>query len=198
MISAGILRTRDEVRKCLQLWDKDNSNTISFDEFVDALRGNEMIDRQKLDQLRRYSQDPVFSMETLLTNERRNNVLHFVMEESALRSKAAEDCAHMLMHGAANLNNNGTATSSAFHNAYHKFDDLERKMAINCIQTDSYVSSLDAVVRRHSSKVAAHDHIEAAAGQREISKSRKAQRQLKEILSGNRGNNFRQYAPHMI
>lgn len=196
MISAGILRTRDEVKKCLQIWDTDHSGTISFDEFVDALRGNEMIDRKKIDQLRQYSQDPVFCMETLLTNERRNNVLYFVMEESQQRSKAAEDAAKALMIGAKNVNYMGTATSSAFHTAHKKFDDLERKQAVNCIQTDVYISSLEAVVHRHSAKLAALEHIEASASRQE-SRSRKAQRQLEnmEKTAGFRWNKYQEYAP---
>ena len=39
MVSCGILSTHDEVEKCLLVWDKDDSRTISFEEFVDALRG---------------------------------------------------------------------------------------------------------------------------------------------------------------
>ena len=158
MISAGILKTHDEVRKCLAIWDKDNSGTISFDEFVDSLRGNELVDKSKLDQLRAYSHDEVFSMDTLLMGERRKNVQKFILEESELRSKKYDDAARHLLNVASQKHDRNV--EHHYQHATKKFDDIEHETSIRTIQTEAYLKDLGKIVKHSRDVYNALDYLD--------------------------------------
>ena len=146
MVSCGLLSTHDEVAKCLNVWDTDNSGNISFDEFVDALKGNEMVDKSKLDLLRKFSTDPHFRMDTLLTAERRKRLLYLVLERTKVCQRLHDD-AVMKINAAISKNSH----PMAYTILSRELQKVEKTIELSQIENNVYFESL-AVVLDHTSK----------------------------------------------
>jgi Ca2+-binding EF-hand superfamily protein len=88
MLSAGILRTKEQVVRVLANIDKNNTEGIDFEEFLIALRGNKLADQSKVKMLQDFSQNEYdFDMTTLLNEERRKKLIHSVMVAVEKREK---------------------------------------------------------------------------------------------------------------
>lgn len=86
MLSAGILKTREQVVRVLANVDKNNTMGIDFEEFLQALTGNKIADQSKLQRLQQMSNNEYgFSMDTLITAERRNKLLTSVLRQCEQR-----------------------------------------------------------------------------------------------------------------
>ena len=85
LISTGILKTKEEVLACMKDWDTDNSNTISFDEFVNALHDSKAVNRDRLELLREMSKNNAMTMETLIGFERRKSLHNYVVKRGQQR-----------------------------------------------------------------------------------------------------------------
>jgi len=92
LISTGILKTKEEVLACMRAWDTDNSNTISFDEFVEALHCHEGVDAERLRLLQEMSSNKQgMAMETLIGKERRRTLNGYVVGNAEKRQKEVAD-----------------------------------------------------------------------------------------------------------
>lgn len=88
LLSAGILRTREQVVRVLANVDKNNTMGIDFDEFLLALNDNKIADAKKLKKLQEMSNNVNgFSMDTQITAERRKTIYKSVVTKCDKRSK---------------------------------------------------------------------------------------------------------------
>lgn len=85
MLSAGILKTREQVVRVLANVDKNGTMGIDFEEFLVALSANKLADKSKLKKLQEMSAHPFFSVDTLITCERRKKLLKSIVKQSQLR-----------------------------------------------------------------------------------------------------------------
>ena len=91
MLSAGILRTKDQVIRVLANIDRNNTMGIDFEEFLIALKGNQLADQSKVRMLQDFSQNAHgFEMTTLLNEERRKKLIHSVIESLDKREKKVD------------------------------------------------------------------------------------------------------------
>ena len=91
MLSAGILRTREQVVRVLANIDKNQTMGIDFEEFLLSLRGNKLADQSKVKMLQDFSQNEHgFDMSTLLHEERRKKLIHSVMVSLEKREKRVD------------------------------------------------------------------------------------------------------------
>ena len=91
LISTGILTTKDQVIACMKAWDSDDSGTVSFDEFVEALYADKHTNREKLQMLQDMSNNDLIGMETLIGFERRRTLNKLVVHTLLNRSKDIDD-----------------------------------------------------------------------------------------------------------
>lgn len=85
MLSSGILKTREQVVRILANVDKNNTQGIDFQEFLLALTANKLADKSKLKRLQEMSADPYFSVDTLITQERRRALFSTIVSQSQKR-----------------------------------------------------------------------------------------------------------------
>lgn len=85
MLSSGILKTREQVMRVLANVDKNNTQGIDFQEFLLALTANKLADKSKLKRLQEMSADPYFSVDTLITQERRRALFGTIVSQSQKR-----------------------------------------------------------------------------------------------------------------
>lgn len=85
MLSSGILKTREQVVRVLANVDRNGTMGIDFEEFLVALGANKLADKQKLKKLQEMSAHPHFSVDTLITEERRKKLLKSILKQSQNR-----------------------------------------------------------------------------------------------------------------
>lgn len=91
LLSAGILRTKEQVMRVLSNIDRNNTMGIDFEEFLLALRGNQLADQSKVKMLQDFSQNEYdFDMTTLLNEERRKKLLESVITSLERREKRVD------------------------------------------------------------------------------------------------------------
>lgn len=86
LISAGILKTRDQVYRVLLNADKNGTMGLDFKEFLDALHGNKLANVDQLKLLQSMAGDASFKMDTLVTAERRKKLINSICEQNQKRS----------------------------------------------------------------------------------------------------------------
>ena len=75
----------------MRAWDTDDSGTISFDEFVEALFSNAHTDRSRLQMLQDLANNETLEMETLIGMERRKTLDKLVVANMLQRRKEVDD-----------------------------------------------------------------------------------------------------------
>lgn len=140
MLSAGILRTKEQVVRVLANIDKNNTEGIDFEEFLIALRGNKLADQSKVKMLQDFSQNEFdFDMTTLLNEERRKKLIHSVMIAVEKREKRIDAVL-------SKLNNPRTTKREK-----NKFSSQLAKAEESCNKSrklhEMYISSLNGVVQ---------------------------------------------------
>lgn len=90
MLSAGLLKTREQVVRVLANVDKNNTMGIDFEEFLLALSANKLADPRKLKRLQQMSADPNFDTDTLITADRRKKLIRSILRRCEERQKAME------------------------------------------------------------------------------------------------------------
>jgi hypothetical protein len=85
MLSSGILKTREQVVRVLANVDRNGTMGIDFEEFLVALSANKLADKSKLKRLQEMSAHPFFSVDTLITEERRKKLFKSIVKQSQLR-----------------------------------------------------------------------------------------------------------------
>ena len=65
--------------------DKNGTMGIDFEEFLVALSANKLADKSKLKRLQEMSAHPFFSVDTLITEERRKKLFKSIVKQSQLR-----------------------------------------------------------------------------------------------------------------
>jgi Ca2+-binding EF-hand superfamily protein len=85
MLSSGILKTREQVVRVLANVDRNGTMGIDFEEFLVALSANKLADKHKLKRLQEMSAHPHFSVDTLITEERRRKLFKSILKQSQTR-----------------------------------------------------------------------------------------------------------------
>ena len=85
MLSAGILKTREQVVRVLANVDRNGTMGIDFEEFLVALSANKLADKHKLKHLQEMSAHPHFNVDTLITEERRKKLIKSILRQSQKR-----------------------------------------------------------------------------------------------------------------
>jgi len=87
LISAGILKTRDQVLRVLLNADKNGTLGLDFKEFLDALHGTSLANSDKLLELQRMmGNSEGLAMDTLVTGARRQKLLNSILLQSEKRA----------------------------------------------------------------------------------------------------------------
>mmetsp|Transcript_26237 Transcript_26237/g.36127 ORF Transcript_26237/g.36127 Transcript_26237/m.36127 type:complete len:431 (-) Transcript_26237:249-1541(-) len=90
LLSTGILKTREQVIRVVSNSDKNGTMGIDFQEFVAALNDNKIADSAKLAKLQEMSCNTVFSMDTLITAERRKQLFRSIVRGCDKRQKEVD------------------------------------------------------------------------------------------------------------
>lgn len=86
LISAGILKTRDQVYRVLLNADKNGTMGLDFKELLDALSQAKLANVDQLKHLQNMAGDGIFKMDTLVTAERRKKLINSICEQNQKRS----------------------------------------------------------------------------------------------------------------
>jgi len=92
LLSSGILKTKEQVKRVLQNVDKNKTMGIDFEEFLLALKGNKLADFSKLQRLQDMNNNEHgFEMTTLLSHERRKRLFKSTVQQSQMRTRQFEE-----------------------------------------------------------------------------------------------------------
>lgn len=92
LVSSGMYRSSQDVIRLLSALDKNNSSGIDFDELLIAVTKHSFGDKSKLKTLVQCTSDPHgFSMDTLLSAERRKMLIAHVTERASTRNMTEDE-----------------------------------------------------------------------------------------------------------
>ncbi len=92
LISSGILKTREQVKRVLTNADKNRSAGIDFDEFISAINSNTLADKKKMKILQSMNNnDYGFNTSTLISALRRKKIWNSVVKQNQKRAKEFDD-----------------------------------------------------------------------------------------------------------
>ena len=93
LISSGILKTREQVKRVLTNADKNRSAGIDFDEFISAINSNTLADKKKMKVLQSMNNnDYGFDTSTLISALRRKKIWNSVVKQNKKRAKEFDSC----------------------------------------------------------------------------------------------------------
>lgn len=172
MLSAGILKTREQVVRVLANVDKNNTNGIDFEEFLMALSANKLADQSKLRRLQEMSADPFFDMDTLITAERRQKLIVSVLRECEERQAAIDKIykkfeQRQISSNSSFISNNSPYSNSPYSNHSYissivnkqangrkeheqlrvELEELEEEQARSIYLHLKYIHALDGVIQ---------------------------------------------------
>lgn len=92
LISSGILKTREQVKRVLTNADKNRSAGIDFDEFMLAINSNTLADKKKMKILQSMNNnDYGFNTSTLISVLRRKKIWNSVVKQNKKRAKEFDE-----------------------------------------------------------------------------------------------------------
>lgn len=170
MLSAGILKTREQVVRVLANVDKNGTMGIDFEEFLLALSANKLADKSKLRKLQEMSMDPIFDVDTLITAERRKKLIKSILQRSQHRQEEMDKL--YKKYDKAKL------TKKEREQLMHEQEVLEDKQQRSIFLHLKYLNALDRVLVDKKNQ-----HIEITLErERELEQQLEAQEQQKEIV----------------
>lgn len=90
LLSAGVLKSREDLYKMLSEVDKDGSGEISFDEFLNAIYGNKLCQMENLKRLQALCDSDGMNAATKLSEARRRNLMHGVVDDVVAREQTMD------------------------------------------------------------------------------------------------------------
>jgi calcium-binding protein CML len=139
MLSSGILKTREQVVRVLANVDRNGTMGIDFEEFLIALSANKLADKSKLKKLQEMSLHPHFSVDTLITAERRKKLFKSIIKQC--QSRQAEIDRLYKKYDRPRL---GRKEREQW---MHELDELEEKQARSIFLHSKYLHALDGVLQ---------------------------------------------------
>lgn len=154
LISAGILKTRDQVFRVLLNADKNGTMGLDFKEFLDALHGNALAKSGQLVELQNIgSSESGLSMDTQITAERRKKLINSCVDQTEKRGYFFDKSFKSL----AQATKSGT-NSMLFSRARRRLGDLEGQHEYEKLLHNKYVNSLECVVQTKRSELVDRDN----------------------------------------
>lgn len=138
MLSAGILKTREQVVRVLANVDKNGTMGIDFEEFLVALSANKLADKSKLKKLQEMSAHPYFDVDTLITAERRKKLLKSIIKQCQMRQTEIDR-----LYKKYDKPKLGRRERDMW---VHELDALEEKQARSIALHMKYLHALDGVI----------------------------------------------------
>jgi hypothetical protein len=90
LLSAGVFKTRADIESMLKTVDMNEDNEVTFDNFLRAVSNSKSCNRDKMKNLQVMSSDKHFSMDTLLSQERRKSLLKGIVDDAQVRQQQQE------------------------------------------------------------------------------------------------------------
>lgn len=141
MLSSGILKTREQVVRVLANVDKNNTQGIDFQEFLLALTANKLADKSKLKRLQEMSADPYFTVDTLITQERRRALFSTIVSQSQKRLLEVEKLARKF-----DRKNSSGSSSKEAASLRKEFEELEERQTRSIFLHVKYAAALERVL----------------------------------------------------
>jgi hypothetical protein len=90
LLSCGVVRSKAEIRQMFRNAGLDDTGEVGFNDLMKAINKMRDAKKKKLSNLQNMCNDPIMSMETLLSEERRRLLLHGVVNEAEVRQSKVE------------------------------------------------------------------------------------------------------------
>ena len=153
LISAGILKTRDQVFRVLLNADKNGTMGLDFKEFLDALHGNELANVAQLVELQRIGADSSgLNMDTMVCAERRKKLINSIVDQNEKRGflfdKSFKTLAQTAISGGAR-----------FGRANAALGQIEDQQVYERLLHNKYVDSLECVVLAKKAEQVQRDNV---------------------------------------
>lgn len=141
MISAGILKTREQVVRVLNNLDKNKTAGVDFEEFVGAINSNgDATNIKKLKALQQIQSNTAgFSVDTLITEERRKKLMRCIITTSEKRNRELDFALIKLGHN---------RTQKSEDSSWKVLAALEAKHSRSMRLNDKYIGSLGQVLQK--------------------------------------------------
>lgn len=141
LLSSGILKTKEQVKRVLQNVDKNKTMGIDFEEFLLALKGNKLADFSKLQRLQDMNNNEHgFEMTTLLAQERRKRLFKSTVQQSQMRCKQFDEAFKR-----ASFHSNKVSKRER-EKALQELDNLEEKHLRTASFHNQYIDALKDVL----------------------------------------------------
>ena len=90
LLSAGVLKSTAEIKNMLNDVEHTEDGEVSFENFLKAVNSSKNCKKDKMKNLQKMSADSMFSMDTLLSQERRRALLKGIIDDATTRQKEIE------------------------------------------------------------------------------------------------------------
>lgn len=90
LLSAGVLKSTAEIKNMLNHVEHTEDGEVSFENFLKAVNSSKNCKKDKMKNLQKMSADSMFSMDTLLSQERRRALLKGIIDDATTRQKEVE------------------------------------------------------------------------------------------------------------
>ena len=90
LLSAGVFKSRADIEKMLRTVEMNDDNEVTFDNFLRAVSNSKACKKDKMKNLQVMSSDKYFSMDTLLSQERRKALLKGIVDDAKVRQNKQE------------------------------------------------------------------------------------------------------------
>lgn len=90
LLSAGVLKSTAEIKNMLNDVEHTEDGEVSFENFLKAVNSSKNCKKDKMKNLQKMSADSMFSMDTLLSQERRRALLKGIIDDATTRQKEVE------------------------------------------------------------------------------------------------------------
>lgn len=131
LLSAGVVKSRKDIESMLKSVEKNEDNEVTFDNFLRAVNNSKQCKKDKMKSLQVMSSDQFFSMDTLLSQERRRMLLKGIVDDAKVRQTKLE----------ASLESDGSQKMSK-----KQREQLQREHDDQVSDHNDFVNSLEAVL----------------------------------------------------
>lgn len=150
LLSAGVLKTRDQVFRVLLNADKNDTMGLDFKEFLDALHGNSLANVNQLMQLQSMGSDSSGQMmDTMITAERRKKLINSIVDQNEKRQYHFDKSFNTMLQT--------PSGAPGYKAASRKLKKVENQHEYERLLHNKYVESLQVVVESKKAMQLAED-----------------------------------------